>query len=111
MNSNSLPLAVVTGAGSGIGAALALKCAQEGNNVALADINEQSVVSLKNKLAQKFPEQSFKSYKCDVSNSNDLKLLAHKIKSDFNGSVKYLFNNGTYKFTALSSNNFKLFIQ
>ena len=43
--------AVITGAGSGIGAATAIACAQEGMKVVLADVQEANLLSVEERIS------------------------------------------------------------
>ena len=83
-------VAVVTGAASGIGRALADRCVQEGMKVVLADVDQsalsQTEKSLKNSGANVL------SVRTDVSNPEDLESLAQRTLDAF-GAVHLLFNN------------------
>lgn len=83
-------VAVITGAASGIGLAIAERCVREGMKVVLADIDEGS-------LAQ--AETDFKALggtvlgvKTDVSKRSDVERLA-RLAVDTFGPVQLLFNN------------------
>jgi 2-keto-3-deoxy-L-fuconate dehydrogenase len=58
-------VAVVTGAGSGIGKAIAIKFAQHGSIVCVLDVNEKNAVDTVNELADK--NLHAKAYPCDVT--------------------------------------------
>jgi len=58
-------VAVVTGAGSGIGKAIAIKFAQHGSTVCVLDVNEINAVATVNELADK--NLLAKAYPCDVT--------------------------------------------
>ena len=62
--------AVVTGAGSGLGAAIAMGFAQAGMNVALLDVNDEGL----EKTASAITSQGGNSavYHCDVTSSKEL---------------------------------------
>lgn len=83
-------VAVITGAASGIGQAIAKRCAQEGMKVVLADIDEASLIEVEEEL------KSFKtdllSVFCDVSKEEDIKLLCKRTIEAF-GKIDLLFNN------------------
>lgn len=83
-------VAVVTGAASGIGWALAERCAQEGMRVVLADIEEQALIQT----AKRFEAAGaiVLAVPTDVSEGADVKALAQKTLDTF-GSVHLLFNN------------------
>ena len=63
-------VAVITGAGSGIGFALAERCAKEGMKVVLADIDEKFLKSAKRKL--KRSGATFITVLTDLSKASDL---------------------------------------
>ena len=87
-------LAVVTGAGDGIGKSIAIKLATEGCNIALVDINKEKVASVTSNLKSLFPSQKFESFVCDASNESDIKSLVNSIQTAFNTkSIQLLFNN------------------
>ena len=84
-------VAVVTGAASGIGNALAQKCLDEGMNVVLADIEEAAL----QRAAEAFAAQGKNTVlpvKTDVSILEEIEALAEKAVSEF-GEVDLLFNN------------------
>lgn len=83
--------AVITGASRGIGAAIALKFAQEGANAAILycgsrERAEQTVIQ-----AQTYGVTA-KAYRCNVALENDCKETVTQILTDF-GSVDILVNN------------------
>lgn len=59
----------ITGAASGMGRACAVKFAENGANVALADIAEDNLEKVKQELLQKY-QTKVKKYILDVSNEN-----------------------------------------
>jgi NAD(P)-dependent dehydrogenase (short-subunit alcohol dehydrogenase family) len=83
-------VAAVTGAGSGIGRALALACAREGMSVGIADVEgaplEQTQQQLRalgvNCVAQR----------CDVARPSDVEAFARACRAQL-GEVDWLFNN------------------
>ena len=83
-------VAVITGAGSGIGLSLAERCAVEGMKVVLADIDERFL-----KRANRRMEKLGATYliiKTDVSKLEDMEVLAEKTIENF-GAVHLLINN------------------
>jgi NAD(P)-dependent dehydrogenase (short-subunit alcohol dehydrogenase family) len=83
-------VAVITGAASGIGRGIAERCAQEGMQVVLADIEPAAL---------RLAEQELRSAGAtvlavltDVSKAGDVKALAQKTLDTF-GAVHLLFNN------------------
>lgn len=92
-------VAVITGAGSGIGLALAIQCAQEGMNVVLADIDEKFLRRAKRRMARM--GASFLTVLTDVSKSSDVEALANVTLDKF-GAIHLLINNagiGNSKYT------------
>jgi NAD(P)-dependent dehydrogenase (short-subunit alcohol dehydrogenase family) len=83
-------VAVITGAASGIGYAIAERCAQEGMRVVLADIEEPALAlaeqTLKDAGAQTL------AVRMDVSKPEEVEMLAQRTLETF-GSVHLLFNN------------------
>jgi NAD(P)-dependent dehydrogenase (short-subunit alcohol dehydrogenase family) len=80
--------AVITGAGSGIGAALARRAAAEGMNVVLADIALADAQAV----ADSLPDAQTLVVRCDVSDEASVQALADAAWDRF-GSVDLLFNN------------------
>jgi len=83
-------VAVVTGAASGIGRALAGRCAREGMKVVLADIEERALVQASEEL--RAAGASVLAVTTDVSDPAELRSLAQCTLDRF-GSVHLLFNN------------------
>jgi NAD(P)-dependent dehydrogenase (short-subunit alcohol dehydrogenase family) len=82
--------AVITGAGNGIGKAIALALARVGVNVALADIEESAAEQVAAE-AQSLGVKSM-AMKVDVSDESEIRKLADAAWGNF-GSVQLLFNN------------------
>jgi NAD(P)-dependent dehydrogenase (short-subunit alcohol dehydrogenase family) len=91
-------VAVVTGAASGIGRALAERCVHEGMKVVLAGINEKTLVQTRQELQA--PGAQILAIQTDVSKASDVEALAHKTMATY-GAVHLLFNNAGV--TALST--------
>src|SRR5437588_10408324 len=83
-------VAVVTGAASGIGRALATRCAQEGMKVVLADIEEQALMQASQELHD--TGASVLAVQTDVSKAGDVEALAQQAFDTY-GAVHLLFNN------------------
>ena len=83
-------VAVVTGAASGIGHALAEKSAQEGMKVVLADVEERALKQAEEEL--KASGADVLAVQTDVSKAADVETLA-KLAFDTYGGVHLLFNN------------------
>lgn len=83
-------VAAITGAGSGIGRALAMHLAQMGCEVALADITPDQLVETQ-KLIEKFDVKSTITV-LDVSDKDAVYAWAENVMSD-HGKVNFIFNN------------------
>ena len=83
-------VAVITGAGSGIGLALAVQCAQEGMKVVLADIDRKFLRRAKKKMER--IGALYLTVLTDVSKSADIKALAKETIDKF-GEIHLLINN------------------
>jgi len=83
-------IAVVTGAASGIGHALARRCVAEGMKVVLADIEAAALTAVE--VRARDEGAAVLGVLTDVSNPKDLERLASKTLSRF-GAVHLLFNN------------------
>lgn len=87
---SSPKVAVVTGAGSGIGRELALACAREGMAVVVADIEVDALAQTK--ALVEATGAACLAQRCDVSSAADVERLAEVSWSRW-GGVDWLFNN------------------
>ncbi len=83
-------VAVITGAASGIGRAIASRCAQEGMKVVLTDIEEKALTRTETEM--KALGATVLAVLTDVSKASDLEALAQKTLDAF-GAVHLLCNN------------------
>src|SRR5512134_1370598 len=83
-------VAVITGAASGIGLALAERCASEQMRLVLADVEAAALASVALALEQRGVEVL--AVPCDVSRFEAVKALADQAMERF-GGVHLLFNN------------------
>jgi NADP-dependent 3-hydroxy acid dehydrogenase YdfG len=83
-------VAVITGAASGIGRAIAFRCAQEGMKVVLTDIEEKALTQTETEM--KALGAAVLAVLTDVSKASDLEALAQKTLDAF-GAVHLLCNN------------------
>jgi 3-oxoacyl-[acyl-carrier protein] reductase len=83
---------IVTGAGRGIGKAIAEVCAREGANVVIGDIDEATCVATAKEIAEKYGVKA-KGVKSDVSKKADADALVAAGKELGNGKIWGLVNN------------------
>src|SRR4030043_923117 len=83
-------VAVITGAASGIGRAIAGHCVREGMKVVLADIEEAALAQTEQELQA--AGGTVLAVRTDVSKQNDIEVLAQKAVTTF-GGVHLLVNN------------------
>lgn len=93
-------VAVVTGAGSGIGQALAIELAKAGCKLAISDINEQGLKATVEKIQSICTGTHIHTYALDVSRQDDVLAYAQMVESEF-GAVHLLFNNAGVALSAL----------
>ncbi len=89
-------VAVVTGAGSGIGQALAVELARSGAKVAISDVNLEGLAHTEEQL--KAVGASFKSDRLDVTEREAFLAYADDVKQHF-GKVNQIYNNAGIAFT------------
>ena len=82
-------VAVITGAGSGIGRALAIALAEQGAQLALSDVN---MAGLQQTVAELPAGSTARIYQLDVADSSAVFAHAEAVKNDF-GTAHLLFNN------------------
>jgi 3-oxoacyl-[acyl-carrier protein] reductase len=83
-------VAIVTGAGQGIGAATALRLASEGASVAVWDVNRDSADAVRHQITSQGGRAS--AFACDVSLATDVEAATHAVKAEF-GRIDVLVNN------------------
>ncbi len=82
---------VITGAGSGIGRALAIQFAQAGARLAISDINESGLAETLRLLPSQAPER-VRSYRLDATSWEGFVAHAEEVKRDF-GTAHVIINN------------------
>ncbi|MDQ8044485.1 MAG: SDR family NAD(P)-dependent oxidoreductase [Solirubrobacteraceae bacterium] len=97
MSTISGRVAVVTGAGSGIGRALALELARRGAKLALSDVNEDGVAETASQ-AKALGSADVVSGKLDVSDRQAFFAYADEVVSHF-GVVNQIYNNAGIAFS------------
>ncbi|KAJ8697964.1 hypothetical protein PTI98_004730 [Pleurotus ostreatus] len=85
-------VALVTGAGSGIGLESSILFAQEGANVVLVDINLDAAEKTAKIIASKYPNVRTIATKADVGKEADVKAAVDKAVQEF-GRLDVMFNN------------------
>lgn len=83
--------ALVTGAGRGIGRALAFALAEAGANVAISDILEDNAVQTAKDIAEATGRKTI-AVKCDISNADEVKAMIRKFMDAF-GRLDIAVNN------------------
>lgn len=83
--------AVVTGAGRGIGAAIAKRFASEGATVAVVSRTESNSQKTADAINAEFPGKA-RPYACDVSQTASVKAMAEKVLADYD-RIDILVNN------------------
>jgi len=92
MKSFKNKVAAVTGAGSGIGQALAIELANKGCHLALSDVNEKGLLETKSKIDSGSSNVNVKTYKLDVANQSLFLEHAKQVNDDF-GLINLVVNN------------------
>jgi len=95
-------VAVVTGAGSGIGQALAIELAKAGAHLAISDINEEGLKATVEKINSIAPSTKVHTHKLDVSDRDAMNQYAQLIKEEY-GVINLLINNAGVALSAALS--------
>ncbi|KAI0091843.1 short-chain dehydrogenase [Irpex rosettiformis] len=85
-------VALITGAGSGIGLESALLFASEGASVVLVDVNIDTAEKARKLLVEKHPNAKAVTVKADVSKEEEVKLAVETAVKEF-GRLDVMFNN------------------
>ena len=83
-------VAIVTGAGQGMGAAIANLIAEEGGQVVVSDINEEKALIIAEEIRQK--HNQVLAVRADVTKEKDVKMLAATTIEHY-GTISILVNN------------------
>ncbi|RFA29151.1 hypothetical protein CAI21_10295 [Alkalilimnicola ehrlichii] len=92
MNNFKDKVAVITGAGSGLGRELALSCAQRGMKLILADVDEQGLAETVSLAKANLATVEATTLRVDVSKLEQVEALAARAKEAF-GGAHLVFNN------------------
>lgn len=87
----SQKVAIITGAGRGIGAAIAKRLAKENFKIAVADINQQTAEKTADEINQN-QAASAKAYVLDVAQRDQVFALVHEVVQDL-GEIDVFINN------------------
>ncbi|MGA3228289.1 MAG: SDR family NAD(P)-dependent oxidoreductase, partial [Acidobacteriaceae bacterium] len=101
-------VAVITGAGSGIGRAIALRFAREGAKVAINDINASAGESLASQIAAEGGAAFF--LRGDAASEEDVSALMRSVSDRF-GGLHILINNAVPNMEAVNSNRWDALLQ
>ena len=83
-------VAVVTGAGSGIGEAIAMRFGAEGAKVAVVDLNEENAIAVASRINNS--GGTAKAYVCNVTDFSEVSETFSAVEEDF-GALTTLVNN------------------
>jgi len=83
-------VAIITGAARGIGKAIALTFVREGAKVALVDVDQKQLETLKNEIEKRKGKSV--NISCDITKSPEVKVMANQVQKAF-GRIDILVNN------------------
>ena len=87
----SKKVAIITGAGQGIGKAIARRLAKDGMNIAIADINLETAQAAADEIAKEFGGEAM-AIKCNVSQEEEVNAAVQAVLDRF-GTIDVLINN------------------
>jgi NAD(P)-dependent dehydrogenase (short-subunit alcohol dehydrogenase family) len=83
---------VITGAGTGIGRACAMRFAKEGAQLSLLDISEDHLLETKEMILQAFPSAKVLCLTADISDESSVKTAIEKAAAEY-GKMDFAMNN------------------
>lgn len=83
---------IVTGAGSGLGEAVAWQLAKEEAKLSLVDVNEEGLKQTKAKLQEEFPETEITTLVANVAKAEEVKSYVNETVNTY-GKIDGFFNN------------------
>ena len=87
----SKKVAIITGAGQGIGKAIARRLAKDGMNIAIADINLETAQAAADEIAKEFGGEAM-AVKCNVAQEEEVNAAVQAVLDRF-GTIDVLVNN------------------
>ena len=87
----SKKVAIITGAGQGIGKAIARRLAKDGMNIVIADINLETAKAAADEIAKEFGGEAM-AIKCNVSQEEEVNAAVQAVLDRF-GTIDVLVNN------------------
>ena len=104
MSSAKFPLALVTGASAGIGAAVASLLARQGSTVILVSRSREKLDTLSTQIAREGGRCLV--MECDLANREDIVRLAAKVKEEVGVPDLIINNAGAYYFQRLEDRDY-----
>ncbi|UTR12684.1 glucose 1-dehydrogenase [Evansella sp. LMS18] len=92
MNRYENKTVIITGGGSGLGKAAAVRVAQEGANLVLVDLNSEALEGSKKEILEAVPEAQVELVEANVAKEEDVKNYVQVTKEKF-GRIDGFFNN------------------
>ncbi|MBU8906518.1 glucose 1-dehydrogenase [Desertibacillus haloalkaliphilus] len=83
---------IITGGGSGLGKAAAVRVAQEGGNLVLVDLNKEALEESKKEILEAIPGAQVELVEANVANEEEVKNYVQFAKDKF-GRIDGFFNN------------------
>lgn len=83
---------IITGAGSGIGRACAIRCTKEGAKLAIFDVSEKGLAETKSEILAEMPEAEVLCLKVDVSDEENVRSAIDETVKTY-GKLNFAHNN------------------